>query len=103
MRRPQGFWFCWLTIHYDIRWNPVRLDQRMGRIHRYGQGKDCLIITFVASNTREGRVMGKLFEPRLKTYEAGMRSCSRRLRERLGDAAIAAPGNSGPPCETHRR
>ena len=38
------------------------LEQRMGRIHRYGQEKDCLIFNFVASNTREGRVMEKLFE-----------------------------------------
>jgi len=52
--------FCWLMINYDIPWNPNRLEQRMGRIHRYGQEKDCLIINFVASNTREGRVMEKL-------------------------------------------
>lgn len=52
--------FCWLMINYDIPWNPNRLEQRMGRIHRYGQEKDCLIINFVASNTREGRVMERL-------------------------------------------
>uniref|UniRef100_A0A832A6H9 DEAD/DEAH box helicase n=1 Tax=Desulfacinum infernum TaxID=35837 RepID=A0A832A6H9_9BACT len=54
--------FCWLMINYDIPWNPVRLEQRMGRIHRYGQEKDCLLLNFVATNTREGRVMEKLFE-----------------------------------------
>lgn len=54
--------FCWFMINYDIPWNPVRLEQRMGRIHRYGQEKDCLIINFVAISTREGRVMEKLFE-----------------------------------------
>lgn len=54
--------FCWFMINYDIPWNPVRLEQRMGRIHRYGQEKDCLILNFVASNTREGRVFQKLFE-----------------------------------------
>ena len=53
--------FCWFMINYDIPWNPVRLEQRMGRIHRYGQEKDCLIYNFVALNTREGRVMDKLF------------------------------------------
>lgn len=54
--------FCWFMINYDIPWNPVRLEQRMGRIHRYGQEKDCLIFNFVATNTREGRVLQKLFE-----------------------------------------
>lgn len=52
--------FCWLMINYDIPWNPVRLEQRMGRIHRYGQEKDCLIFNFAAINTREGRVLEKL-------------------------------------------
>jgi len=54
--------FCWMMINYDIPWNPVRLEQRMGRIHRYGQEKDCLIFNFVSTNTREGRVLHKLFE-----------------------------------------
>lgn len=54
--------FCWLMINYDIPWNPVRLEQRMGRIHRYGQEHDCLIFNFVALNTREGRVLQKLYE-----------------------------------------
>jgi superfamily II DNA or RNA helicase len=57
--------FCWFMINYDIPWNPVRLEQRMGRIHRYGQTRDCLIFNFVAINTREGRVLHKLLE-RLK-------------------------------------
>ncbi len=52
--------FCWMMINYDIPWNPVRLEQRMGRIHRYGQENDCLIFNFVAVNTREGRVLDKL-------------------------------------------
>jgi len=63
--------FCWFMINYDIPWNPVRLEQRMGRIHRYGQEKDCLIFNFVASNTREGRVLQKLFE-RLEQIEADL-------------------------------
>jgi len=57
--------FCWFMINYDIPWNPVRLEQRMGRIHRYGQEHDCLILNFAAINTREGRVLQKLLE-RLK-------------------------------------
>src|SRR6266404_1047688 len=60
--------FCWFMINYDVPWNFVRLEQRMGRIHRYGQEKDCLILNFVSTNTREGRVLQKLFE-RIKKIE----------------------------------
>jgi len=60
--------FCWFMINYDVPWNFVRLEQRMGRIHRYGQEKDCLILNFVSTNTREGRVIQKIFE-RVKAAE----------------------------------
>ena len=63
--------FCWYMINYDIPWNPNRLEQRMGRIHRYGQEKDCLITNFVSTNTREGRVLEKLFE-RIEQIEADL-------------------------------
>jgi superfamily II DNA or RNA helicase len=51
---------CNILFNYDIPWNPNRLEQRMGRIHRYGQRKDCLIFNFVATNTIEGRVLQRL-------------------------------------------
>lgn len=54
--------FCSRMINYDIPWNPIRLEQRVGRIHRYGQEHDCLIFNFVAKNTREGRVLQKLLD-----------------------------------------
>jgi hypothetical protein len=50
------------SFNYDIPWDPNRLEQRMGRIHRYGQHKDCLIFNFVATNTIEGRVLQRLLE-----------------------------------------
>ena len=51
---------CHILFNYDIPWNPNRLEQRMGRIHRYGQRFDCLIFNFVAANTIEGRVLQRL-------------------------------------------
>lgn len=54
--------FCHLMINYDIPWNPNRLEQRMGRIHRYGQQKEVFVFNLVAVDTREGRVLQKLFE-----------------------------------------
>ena len=53
---------CSVLFNYDIPWNPNRLEQRMGRIHRYGQTEDCLIVNFVANNTVEGRVLNRLLE-----------------------------------------
>ena len=53
---------CHILFNYDIPWNPNRLEQRMGRIHRYGQTEDCLIFNFVATNTIEGQVLRKLHE-----------------------------------------
>jgi superfamily II DNA or RNA helicase len=52
--------FCRLLINWDIPWNPNRLEQRMGRIHRYGQKSDVMVFNMVASNTREGQVLKKL-------------------------------------------
>jgi superfamily II DNA or RNA helicase len=52
--------FCRLLINWDIPWNPNRLEQRMGRIHRYGQKQDVLVFNLVAQNTREGNVLHRL-------------------------------------------
>ena len=52
--------FCHLMMNYDIPWNPNRLEQRMGRIHRIGQTRDVHIYNLVAVNTREGAVLLKL-------------------------------------------
>ncbi|MCP5105389.1 MAG: DUF3883 domain-containing protein [bacterium] len=54
--------FCHLMVNYDIPWNPNRLEQRMGRIHRYGQQKEVFIFNLVARDTREGEVLDKLFK-----------------------------------------
>ena len=55
--------FCWLMVNYDIPWNPARLEQRMGRIHRYGQAHDpVVIVNLVSGGTREGQVLKTLLD-----------------------------------------
>ena len=54
--------FCRLMVNYDIPWNPARLEQRMGRIHRYGQQSEVRIFNLVAGSTREGRVLRVLLD-----------------------------------------
>ena len=51
-----------LMINYDLPWNPNRLEQRFGRIHRIGQTEVCYLWNIVAKGTREGQVFERLFQ-----------------------------------------
>lgn len=51
-----------LMVNYDLPWNPNRLEQRFGRIHRIGQTEVCHLWNIVAFETREGAVFQKLFD-----------------------------------------
>ncbi len=60
--------FCHLMINYDMPWNPTRLEQRLGRIHRIGQDRDVYVFNFVATDSEdgqpivEGRILHRLLE-----------------------------------------
>ena len=88
--------FCRLMVNYDIPWSPARLEQRMGRIHRYGQEHDVRIVNLISTNTREGRVLKVLLE-RLEAIREELSSDkvfdvigrlfeNRSLREHMRDA-----------------
>ena len=51
-----------LMVNYDLPWNPNRLEQRFGRIHRIGQTEVCHLWNLVAIDTREGEVYARLLE-----------------------------------------
>lgn len=51
-----------LMVNYDLPWNPNRIEQRFGRIHRIGQEEVCRLWNLVAANTREGEVFKRLLE-----------------------------------------
>ena len=51
-----------LMINYDLPWNPNRIEQRFGRIHRIGQTEICHLWNLVANGTREGQVFNRLFK-----------------------------------------
>jgi superfamily II DNA or RNA helicase len=59
-----------LMVNYDLPWNPNRLEQRFGRIHRIGQTEVCHLWNLVASETREGMVFKRLFEKLEQEREA---------------------------------
>ena len=51
-----------LMVNYDLPWNPNRIEQRFGRVHRIGQTEVCHLWNLVADDTREGQVFQRLFE-----------------------------------------
>ncbi|WP_406944381.1 DEAD/DEAH box helicase [Halobacillus sp. SY10] len=54
--------FCHHMINYDLPWNPMRLEQRIGRIHRFGQEHDVKIFNFAIKDTIEDHIMKMLYE-----------------------------------------
>lgn len=49
--------FCHLLVNYDLPWNPMRIEQRIGRLHRLGQTHDVQVFNFTAKNTVENYVL----------------------------------------------
>ena len=55
------FQFCHIIINYDLPWNPMRVEQRIGRVDRLGQESDrILVFNFTLTDTIEDRVLGRL-------------------------------------------
>ncbi|SPE59274.1 hypothetical protein SBV1_3090008 [Verrucomicrobia bacterium] len=83
--------FCRLMINYDLPWNPTRLEQRLGRIHRIGQERDVHAFNFVASQSEEGQdiVEGRILARLLEKLE--------QMREVLADRVFDVVGEGSPP------
>ncbi|RRJ28728.1 DEAD/DEAH box helicase [Halocatena pleomorpha] len=67
--------FAHIMVNYDLPWNPIRIDQRMGRLHRYGQEHTVEIRNLFFKNTRESEILNLLIE-KMNQIESdlGMRS-----------------------------
>jgi len=52
-----NFQFCHIIVNFDLPWNPMRLEQRIGRVHRLGQTEDVHIYNLVTENTIEEHIM----------------------------------------------
>ena len=70
-----------LMVNYDLPWNPNRIEQRFGRIHRIGQTEVCHLWNLVAANTREGEAYSRLLEK----LEAAREALGGRVYDVLGE------------------
>src|SRR3546814_3050732 len=76
-----------LMVNYDLPWNPNKIEQRFGRIHRIGQTEVCHLWNLVAADTREGAVYARLLE----TLEAARAALGGRVYDVLGELFEGTP------------
>ncbi len=76
-----------LMVNYDLPWNPNRIEQRFGRIHRIGQTEVCHLWNLVAANTREGEVFTRLLEK----IEEQRKAYGGKVFDVLGEAFTETP------------
>lgn len=76
-----------LMVNYDLPWNPNRIEQRFGRIHRIGQTETCRLWNLVADGTREGQV----FERLLEKLEEQRKALGGKVFDVLGEAFSDKP------------
>jgi len=79
--------FCRLMINYDLPWNPTRLEQRLGRIHRIGQERDVHAFNFVAAESEEGQpiIEGRILERLLHKLEQMRKVLADRIFDVIGE------------------
>ncbi|MCF6249821.1 MAG: DEAD/DEAH box helicase [Methylococcaceae bacterium] len=61
--------FCSLLINYDLPWNPQRVEQRIGRVHRYGQKYDVVVVNFINKGNRADERVYELLSEKFQLFE----------------------------------
>jgi superfamily II DNA/RNA helicase len=79
--------FCHLMINYDLPWNPTRLEQRLGRIHRIGQERECHAFNFVATDSEEGQpiIEGRILQRLLEKLDEMRAVLADRVFDVIGE------------------
>lgn len=61
--------FCSLVVNYDLPWNPQRIEQRIGRCHRYGQKHDVVVVNFLNRNNAADQRVFQLLQDKFQLFE----------------------------------
>jgi len=61
--------FCSLVVNYDLPWNPQRIEQRIGRCHRYGQKHDVVVVNFLNSKNAADQRVYELLDKKFQLFE----------------------------------
>ena len=103
--------FCNLVVNYDLPWNPQRIEQRIGRCHRYGQQRDVLVLNFLNRQNAADARLYELLETKLHLFDGvfgasdeilGALESGRRLRAARPGHLPVVPDHRG-NCRRLRR
>ncbi len=61
--------FCQILVNYDLPWNPQRIEQRIGRVHRYGQKCDVFVVNLVNTENQVDKLVHEILSKKLKLFE----------------------------------
>ena len=95
--------FCDTLINYDLPWNPQRIEQRIGRCHRYGQKRDVTVINFLAKDNEAQRLTFEILSTKLDLFGKVLDSSDVVLQTPRSDASEALASSLGPEFEAEIR
>ena len=95
--------FCDTIINYDLPWNPQRIEQRIGRCHRYGQTKDVTVINFLAKDNEAQRLTFEILSTKLDLFGEVLDMSDVVLQTPRSDSSEDLATALGPEFETQLR
>ena len=95
--------FCDTVVNCDLPWNPQRIEQRIGRCHRYGQKRDVTVINFLAKDNEAQRLTFEILSTKLDLFGKVLDASDVVLQTPRSDASEELASALGPDFETEVR
>ena len=95
--------FCDTIVNYDLPWNPQRIEQRIGRCHRYGQRRDVTVINFLAEDNEAQRLTFEILSSKLDLFGKVLDMTDVVLQTPRSDSSAALVSALGPDFEAQLR
>jgi superfamily II DNA or RNA helicase len=87
--------FCDVVVNYDLPWNPQRIEQRIGRCHRYGQEQDVTVVNFISADNEADRLTFEILARKLDLFGRVLDASDHVLHEPATDAPETLAGSLG--------
>ena len=101
--KGQNWQFCDTIVNYDLPWNPQRIEQRIGRCHRYGQRRDVTVINFLAEDNEAQRLTFEILSSKLDLFGKVLDMTDVVLQTPRSDSSAALVSALGPDFEAQLR